>query len=89
MKPIKSLENIRDCGRKWAGTPIKTIQAISQKEMLNLYMAANKFVPDRLRHYARFYGFQNYKRALVKCLHHAVGRCGNENLADHFAERVQ
>lgn len=53
-----------------------------QEEVLNLYTAANKFVPDRLRHYARLYGFPNYKRATVECLHHAVGRCGNDNCID-------
>ena len=82
MKPIKSLEEIRERGRKWAEAPTKTIRAISQKEILNLYTAANKFIPDRLRHYARLYGFPNYKRASVRCLHHAVGRCGNDNHID-------
>lgn len=82
MKPIKSLKEIRECGRKWAEAPTKTIKAILQKEILNLYTAANKFVPDRLQHYARLYGFPNYKRASVRCLHHAVGRCGNDNHID-------
>lgn len=75
MKLIKSLEEIREYGREWAALPTKAVRTIPAEEVVNLFVAANKFVPELLQHYARRYGFPNYRGASVGWLRNAAGRC--------------
>ncbi len=75
MKLIQSLEELRDYGRRWAALPTKTIRTIPGEDIMNLFIAANKFVPEVLQHYARLYGFPNYKGASVGWLRGAAGWC--------------
>ena len=65
MKLIESLEEIREYGRRWAALPTKTVRTIPAEDIMNLFFAANKFVPELLQHYARLYGFPNYTGASV------------------------
>lgn len=78
MKRIRSLEEIREYGREWAALPTKTVRAIPDEEIMNLFIAANKFVPELLQHDARLYGFPNYKGASVGWLRRAAGLCYNK-----------
>lgn len=81
MKLIQSLEEIREYGREWAALPTKTVRAIPAEDIINLFVAANKFVPELLQHYARLYGFPNYKGASVGWLRRAAGWCyGKTNI---------
>lgn len=86
MKPIKSLEEIREYGRILAALPTKTVRKISEDEILNFYMAANKFVPEELSRYARIYDFPNYKEAAVCCMRNAPGtyNCSNNTIKIDF-----
>lgn len=79
MKLIQSLEEIRAYGRMLAALPTKKVREIPADEILNVYMAANKFVPEALSHFAQIYGFPDYKGATVNCLREATGRCSAEN----------
>ena len=78
MKLIESLEEIREYGRRWAALPTKTVRTIPAEDIMNLFFAANKFVPELLQHYARLYGFPNYTGASVGWLRRAAGWCYNK-----------
>lgn len=78
MKLIQSLEEIREYGREWAALPTKAVRTITAEKITNLFIAANKFVPELLQHYARRYGFPNYKGASVGWLREAAGWCYNK-----------
>lgn len=79
MKRIESLEEIRENGRKWAELPTKEVRKIPVEDILHLYMAANKFVPELLQYYARLYDFPGYKRGTVRFLHGRAACCSKEN----------
>lgn len=79
MKLVKSLEEIREYGRMLAKLPTKAVRAIPDDEVLNFYLAANKFVPEELERYAQLYDFPDYKGASVKCLKGAAGLCSHKN----------
>ena len=76
---IKSLEEIREYGRKWAELPTKVIRTIPAEDILHLYMAANKFVPELLQHYARLYDFPDYQKGTVRFLRGCGGLCSQDN----------
>lgn len=78
MKRIKSLKEIREYGRKWAEFHIKKVRMIPPTDILHLYVAANKFVPEVLQHYARLYNFPNYKKGTVRFLRRCGGCCSKE-----------
>lgn len=78
MKRIESLEEIREYGRKWAELPTKEVRKIPVEDILHLYMAANKFVPELLQHYARLYDFLDYKEGTVRFLRRCGGCCSKE-----------
>ena len=77
MTLIQSLEEIRTYGREWAALPTKAARAIPAEDIMHLFVAANKFVPELLQHYARLYGFPNYSGASVGWLRRAAGWCYN------------
>ena len=79
MKLVESLEEIREYGRMLAKLPTKAVRAIPDDEVLNFYLAANKFVPEELERYAQLYDFPDYKGASVKCLKGAAGLCSHKN----------
>lgn len=73
MKLIESLEEIREYGRKWAELPTKEVRKIPTADILHLYSAANKFVPELLQHYARLYDFPDYRGGKVTLLDRKAG----------------
>ncbi|MDM8337379.1 M48 metallopeptidase family protein [Mediterranea massiliensis] len=79
MKLVESLEEIREYGRMLAKLPTKAVRAIPDDEVLNFYLAANKFVPEELERYAQLYDFPDYKGASVRCLKGAAGLCSHKN----------
>ena len=79
MKLLKSLNEIRKYGHMLATLPTKTIRTIPEEEILNVYMAANKFVPEELQRYAQLYDLPNFKEVSVECLRYAAGSCSAEN----------
>lgn len=82
MKLIQSLEEIREYGRRLAALPTKAVRAIPDDEILNFYIAANKFVPELLLHYARLYDFPDYKKGTVHFLRRCSGLCSYDNHID-------
>lgn len=79
MQLIQSLEEIRAYGRRWAALPIKAVRAIPAEEIMNLFVAANRFVPELLQQYARQYDFANYAGASVGWLRRATGWCRDKD----------
>lgn len=79
MKLIESLEEIRKYGRMLAKLPTKAVRAIPDDEVLNFYLAANKFVSEELKRYAQLYDFPDYKGVRVRCLKGAAGWCSHNN----------
>lgn len=79
---IRSLEEIREYGRKWAALPTKTVRMIPKHDIWELFMAANHYVAEELMRYAKLYGFSNYsgqERAPVRCLRRCWGFCTKGN----------
>lgn len=78
MKLIESLEEIREYGRRLVELPTKEVRKIPVADIFHLYMAANKFVPKLLQHYARLYDFPDYKKGTVRFLRGCGGCCSKD-----------
>ena len=75
MKRFESLEEVRECGREWADIPTRIVRKIDPEEVFNLYMAAMKYVPERIKRYAESYGFPNFEQGYIVFGHGFAGRC--------------